>query len=326
VVDDEPDVILEPLRLLLSGEFEVLTADSAAAAEAVLARRPVDVVLADQRMPGRTGVQLLEWVRRHHPRTVRLLMTGHVEVEDAVEAINRGHVYYYVAKPWRTGELLQLLRNAAEKSQLERSRDRLLDELRRSNQELEEANERLQQRTRDLERLALTDGLTGLFNRRAIEELARFELKRHLRYHRPLSLGLVEVDQVGLLHGDPLRPGGDEVIEEVASVLAGLLREMDSVGRLHGATFLVVARETGAEGAARLGERLRAAVGAAPFDCNGQAVPVTLSVGFAVADGGGRADPEAMINLAAAALSIARAAGRNRCEVRRLPAPLPDDV
>src|SRR5205823_726786 len=91
VVDDEP-YILPTLAALLSHDFEVLTADSACAAEEVLRQRSVDIILTDQRMPRRTGVQLLEWVREHHPRTIRLLMTGYAELEDAVEAINRGHV------------------------------------------------------------------------------------------------------------------------------------------------------------------------------------------------------------------------------------------
>src|SRR5262245_53404510 len=148
----------------------------------MVAARPIDLILTDQRMPRMTGVQLLEWVREHSPKTVRLLMTGYAELDDAVEAINRGHVYYYLLKPWRTEELLQVLRNAAEKFHLERGRDHLLQELRDLNEdlerrvtertrELEEANLLLQQRTRELERLALTDPLTGLFNRRAMEEL-----------------------------------------------------------------------------------------------------------------------------------------------------------
>ena len=60
--------------------------------------------------------------------------------------------------------------------------------------ELQESNHLLEQRSRELERLALTDPLTGLFNRRALEELARFELKRHARYPSPLTLGYIDVD------------------------------------------------------------------------------------------------------------------------------------
>ena len=80
-------------------------------------------------MPRRTGIQLLEWVRQNRPQMVRLLMTGYAELDDAVEAINRGQVYYYLLKPWRIEELLQILHNAAEKFQLERRQEDLLEEL-----------------------------------------------------------------------------------------------------------------------------------------------------------------------------------------------------
>ena len=98
-------------------------AGSADEAQALLEERLADILLTNQRMPRRTGVQLLEWVREHVPRTIRLLMTGYSELDDAVEAINRGHVHHYLLKPWRTEDLLQVLRNAADKFLLERKRE-----------------------------------------------------------------------------------------------------------------------------------------------------------------------------------------------------------
>jgi diguanylate cyclase (GGDEF)-like protein len=331
VVDDEP-YILPTLAALLAGDFEVLTAESADAAQAVFDRRPVDLILTDQKMPRRTGVQLLEWVREHSPHTVRILMTGYAELEDAIEAINRGHIYHYLLKPWHTEELLQVLRNAAEKFQLERSRDALLDELRGLNQELErrvaertreleEANHLLQQRTRELERLALTDPLTGLFNRRAMDELARFELKRHARYPSPLTLGLIDVDHFKNINTEYLYTGGDEVLKALARILVSTLREVDSVGRIGGEEFLVIARETGHEGALHLAERIRATVAATSIPYDGHAISITVSIGLAVAEVGVPADYEEMTHLAAYALKQAKDTGRNRFEICRLSLP-----
>jgi diguanylate cyclase (GGDEF)-like protein len=328
VVDDEP-YILPTLAALLANEFEVLTADSAETAQRILSSRPVDIILTDQKMPRRTGVQLLEWVRQNHPDTVRLLMTGYAELEDAVEAINRGHVYYYLLKPWRTEGLLQVLRNAEEKCQLERKRDQLLEELRQLNRdlerrvaerttELEEANQLLQQRTRELERLALTDPLTGLFNRRAVDELARFELKRHNRYPSALSLGFIDVDHFKRINTDYLLTGGDEVLKGLARILTGSLREVDSVGRVGGEEFLVIARETGEEGATHLAERIRATVADTPIEYREQHIKITVSLGFAVAEAGVPAEYHGMTEVAALALAHAKQRGRNRCEVRRL--------
>jgi diguanylate cyclase (GGDEF)-like protein len=330
VVDDEP-YILPTLAALLARDFEVLTASSAEEAQKIFESRPVDLVLTDQKMPRRTGTELLEWVRQHRPETVRLLMTGYSELEDAVDAINRGHVYHYLLKPWRTEELTQVLRNAADKYTLEQKRQRYLEELRQLNRELErrvadrtreleEANALLQHRTQELERLALTDPLTGLFNRRAVEELARFELKRHNRYPSPVSLGFVDVDHFKQVNTDHLLTGGDAVLKGLAKLLTGSLREVDSVGRVGGEEFLIIARETGEEGAAVLAERIRSTVAATPIEYNGRAIAITVSVGFAAADVGAPAEIGHMTEMAAAALAQAKADGRNRCVVRRLPA------
>src|ERR1700746_3023556 len=94
IVDDEP-YILTTLAALLGQDFEVLTADSAETAQTLFERSRIDLVLTDQKMPRMTGVELLEWVRERSPQTIRLLMTGYAELEDAVEAINRGKVYRY---------------------------------------------------------------------------------------------------------------------------------------------------------------------------------------------------------------------------------------
>ena len=128
-------------------------------------------------------------------------MTGYVELEDAIAAINRGHVYHYFLKPWRAEELRLVLRHAAEKIELERNRDELVEQMRQLNRDLErrvtertrelqESNHLLEQRSRELERLALTDPLTGLFNRRALEELARFELNPPCPLSQPHDAGL----------------------------------------------------------------------------------------------------------------------------------------
>ncbi|MFO0841232.1 MAG: diguanylate cyclase [Gemmataceae bacterium] len=335
VVDDEP-YLLPTLKALLSADFEVITASSADEAEAVMAARGVDIVLTDQRMPRRTGVQLLEWAREHSPKTVRLLMTGYSELDDAVEAINRGHVYHYLLKPWRTEDLFQVLRNAADKFLLERKREELLKQLQELNRELErrvaartkeleEANLLLEQKARELERLALTDPLTGLFNRRALDELAKFELKRHARYPSPVALGLIDVDHFKGVNTRYLLTGGDEALRGLARVLTSTVREVDSVGRIGGEEFLVIARETGAEGAVALAERLRAAVEATPIRHGPHEIRLTVSVGVAVAEVGVATDYASMLELAAAALAHAKGAGRNCSEVR-LATPTPEGV
>jgi diguanylate cyclase (GGDEF)-like protein len=332
IVDDEP-YILPTLAALLGHDFDVVTADCADAAQAILESRPIDIILTDQRMPRRTGVQLLEWVRQHRSSTVRLLMTGFAELDDAVDAINLGHVYHYLLKPCRTEELLQILRNAAEKVQLEREREHLIGELRRLNleleervkertRELEEANHLLQQHAHKLEMLALTDPLTGLLNRRAIDDVARKEIQRHARYPSTLALGLLDVDHFKNVNTQYLIPGGDEVLIGLAKVLANSVRTVDAVSRIGGEEFLVVAPETTLEGAQALAERIRATVAQTPIYYNDEPIRITVSVGFAVAEAGTPTSYEQMKFVAAEALSEAKNAGRNCCIVRTIPPPL----
>src|SRR5437660_11797178 len=147
VVDDEP-YILTTLAALVAPDFEVFIAHSGEAAQQFFAQRSIDLILTDQKMPSMSGVQLLEWVRETSPRTVRLLMTGFAELEDAVEAINRGKVYRYLFKPWRVDELIQVLREASERFKLERQNEQLLAELREAKIELEQ---RVMERTHRLE-------------------------------------------------------------------------------------------------------------------------------------------------------------------------------
>ena len=325
IVDDEA-YILPTLRALLRDDFDVLTAGSADEAEAILRARTIHVLLTDQRMPHRTGIQLLEWAREHSPETVRLLMTGYSELDEAVDAINRGHIYYYLMKPWRTQDLLQILRNAADKFCLERRREQLLSALQDLNRDLErrvgertsqleEANRLLQHRTIELERLASTDALTGLPNRRAMDDLARFEFKRYSRYPGSLAVGIIDVDHFKQVNSSYLLTGGDAALKGLSRILTASIREVDSVGRVGGEEFLVLAREADYDGTLILSERIRNAVESSPIVHDGQAIRLTVSIGFAVAEAGALAEYDAMYSLAASALAEAKRR-RNNSVVR----------
>jgi diguanylate cyclase (GGDEF)-like protein len=292
----------------------------------------VDIVLSDLHLPDGSGLELLEWLRRTAPRTARVLITGAARMEDAVDAINHSQVHRLVLKPWRAEDLLQALRTIARALLLERSHEQLLEELRRLNLELEQRVHtrtleleqvllQLQQKNQLLEKLAATDPLTGLPNRRAIDSIARNELQRRVRTGAPIALLMIDADHFGRVNKDYSQTAGDQVLVWLAGILQASVRASDSVGRVGGEEFLVVAPATDLAGTEVLAERLRTSVESAETSHHGQTIKMTISLGLAVADTNAPVTYEQLRDAAADALREAKQAGRNQAVIRVIAAP-----
>lgn len=137
VVDDEP-ANLRLLNRVLREEYETLVAESGAEGLALLERNDISLIITDQRMPGMTGVQLLEESLNHCPDAIKILLTGYTDAQALIDAINRGHVYKYVPKPWDADELKLTVKRALESYDLKRRNQELLDELKKALLELED--------------------------------------------------------------------------------------------------------------------------------------------------------------------------------------------
>lgn len=110
VDDEEPNLVV--FEAVCGDDFPVLTASSGSAALELMQEHEVGVVLTDQRMPGMTGIELLEKVEAEHPDAIRLLITAYSDLQAAEDAINRGHVRRYMRKPWEPEVLRAELRDA----------------------------------------------------------------------------------------------------------------------------------------------------------------------------------------------------------------------
>jgi len=110
VDDEEPNLVV--FEAVCGDDFPVLTASSAADGLALMKEHEIGVVLTDQRMPGMTGIELLEKVETEYPETIRLLITAYSDLQAAEDAINRGHVRRYMRKPWEPEVLRAELRDA----------------------------------------------------------------------------------------------------------------------------------------------------------------------------------------------------------------------
>lgn len=165
----------------------------------------------------------------------------------------------------------------------------------------------------ELIRLAATDPLTGLQNRRSFEELAQREFKRAKRYGSALSALVLDVDwfkQVNDKHG---HDAGDQVLKALAGVIAESLRETDLAARIGGEEFAALLPETEWKGAMEVAERMRDAISKAAIFCQGTLLKVTASIGVSTLGAGDKELAE-LIKRADEALYKAKQAGRNRVQ------------
>jgi DNA-binding NtrC family response regulator len=112
VVDDEMDVC-DSVHDLLRREFNVLRARNAEEGLQLMRANEVHIIMTDQRMPKVTGVELLRSIRAGHPQAIRMLFTGYADLDSIISAINQGHIFKFLKKPWRPEELEDAVREAA---------------------------------------------------------------------------------------------------------------------------------------------------------------------------------------------------------------------
>jgi diguanylate cyclase (GGDEF)-like protein len=328
-VDDEEGV-LRVLRAQLGARFghecQITTAragDEAIALFDELSREgeSIALVIADQIMPGMKGVELLEIVDRRLPSTTKILLTGQAGLDAVVEAINRTHLNQYIAKPWDEAALLLAVENLLRQFRLVHENQQLIASLSAKNQALLEMNRELEakihERTHELAaanarlaQLAVTDGLTGLYNHRHFHERLALEVERSQRSGLPLSLLMLDVDHFKQFNDTFGHPAGDEVLRQLARVLADTRRANDVVARYGGEEFVVVLPETGDEGAQHLAGRVCESIRGRPLHTAAGDLSVTISIGVAVYPEHGDS-PASLVRGADQALYAAKANGRD---------------
>ncbi len=145
-VDDEPNILSALRRTLTSFGYYVIAAESGQAGLRALQREEVQLVISDMRMPGMDGVSFLEYVSVRWPDTVRVLLTGYSSLESAIDAVNCGHVYCYIAKPWDDDDLKVTVSQALSYHEVLMENKRLADQVRAQQDQMEEQQ-------REIERL-----------------------------------------------------------------------------------------------------------------------------------------------------------------------------
>jgi diguanylate cyclase (GGDEF)-like protein len=330
-VDDDRNN-LSALGRVLRGRCTVLLANDGMEALEHVQRHPdIACVLADLRMPGLPGAELLARVAQIRPQCRLAVVTGYPESEDLINAINAGHLHYVITKPWKLQDLLQVVDQLIHTFRLERDNARLVGELRMANQQLREhervlvaqlesrgreisaATEQLTQMGIQLDALTLRDGLTGLYTHRAFQERLREECARALRYGQPMSLLIADIDGFAAVNHDLGYQIGDEILRRIAVVLQeddalDRVRSSDVVARYSGEEFVLLLPETDKAGALTKAARLRDAVAVADMP-GGRQMSVSIGVASLPDDA---ADPEGLLTAAEAAVRGAKRGGPGR--------------
>jgi two-component system cell cycle sensor histidine kinase/response regulator CckA len=158
IVDDEPYILSSLTRLFQQEGYELMTASSGEEGLSLLRRfNPVPLVISDYQMPGMNGAEFLEQVYNEWPDTVRIILSLYGDLDAVLSAINRGHIYKFISKPWNNDDLKITVANALERYDLYKQNRELAESLTQKNEELNRFNEHLEQlvlkRTQELARV-----------------------------------------------------------------------------------------------------------------------------------------------------------------------------
>ncbi len=315
VVDDDQSTCDIVAAILEDQGFTVITANSGEEALEYFGAHLFDIVFTDVCMDGISGLDLMMRISNMDETIKTIIMTAHGGYDTVLQAL-QGGAYDYIEKPILDHErLAAVARKAHSFAMLQRDNNDLIVKLKASHSKLALANSQLVDLNKKLESLAATDPLTGLKNRRYIDDTLRQEVALYARYGNPFSVLLIDVDHFKAVNDTFGHAKGDDVLKYLAEVLKTNSRESDLVGRFGGEEFFMLLHGTAAGGAQIVANRILAQANG-PIDVEGQTLSVTVSIGVAELDGVDKlANPAELIHRADQALYMAKKNGRNRVEV-----------
>jgi len=295
IVDDSPVYRKLVEQALSQDSSAVLFATSGDQALEIFEREHPEIVITDWVMPDLTGIELCQRIRggTQASYTYVIILTSNAEKESVVKGLSAG-ADDYLTKPFHAAELLARVRVG----------QRLID-----------LHRQIATKNRLLEELALTDALTGLPNRRAIEIWATRQLSGAARHGFPFWVVMIDLDHFKHVNDAHGHDAGDMVLRKFAEILKSNTRLSDISGRIGGEEFLQVLTHADEANVGLVLERIRSQFGAEKFVVSGAEFIVTAS--FGVAGFSGRKAPEfsELVTRADAALYRAKGRGRNYVEI-----------
>lgn len=299
IVDDHDDN-LELLGIGLGARgYRIETASSGREALERVVADPPDVILLDVMMPDLDGMEVARRIKANPalPFIPIIMQTALDTNADRIEGFDAG-ADDYITKPINLAVL-----DARVKSLLRIKS--LQDNLEQSRRQLQEMNEQLR-------RMSQTDALTGLDNRRHLEQRMEEMYELSVRLHEPLACVMCDLDYFKDINDTYGHQAGDAMLRQVASILRQQAREVDRVGRYGGEEFMLLLPGTVLDAAVTFANRVRMAVESHAFTVDGRTLRCTMSAGVAAWPHPLVCNTDGLVKAADDALYVAKALGRNR--------------
>ena len=292
IVDDHPDNV-EVLKVRLDAlGYRTAAAPDGETALQMVAESPPDLILLDVMMPHMDGNEVARRIKgdKSLPYIPIIMQTALDSTHSKVAGLDAG-ADDYITKPINYAELQARMGAALRIKALQ-------DEVKAKNVQLAE--------------MAITDALTGVFNRRHLDELLDEMFEHSLRLHEYLALAMFDIDHFKRVNDKFGHQAGDAVLAQFARLLKHLARDIDRVGRYGGEEFVVLLPGTALDAGVTFAERVRQEVEAHWFDYDGGALKCTVSVGVAAWHHPGIESRQHLVKAADDSLYIAKALGRNK--------------
>jgi diguanylate cyclase (GGDEF)-like protein len=291
IVDDESTIRDAMGEFLRMEKYKVDTVQSAEKALEFLKTCEVDVVITDILMPGMDGLELTDIIKRDHDIDV-IVITGYSANYSYEDAINKG-ASDFIFKPVRFEELLLRIKRVLRERQLSNDRALML---------------------KKLKKMAITDGLTRLYNSRFFYTQIDMEIDRSNRYNHPLSLLLLDIDNFKTYNDRYGHLDGDKILIRLGEIIKKCLRNMDSAYRYGGEEFTILLPETTLDEAVHVAHRIQEKLALEKFiSSTGESNLITLSIG--VTEYQPDEDPASFIFRADKAMYLSKDRGKNAVSV-----------
>jgi two-component system cell cycle response regulator len=242
IVDDDEAIRDSMYEFMERAGFNAFAAASAEDAITILKANTIEIVITDIMLPDQDGLELTDLIKANYDIDV-IVMTGYSGNYSYEEAINKG-ASDFIFKPVRFEEVLLRLKRVLRERQLTKERVQILEKL---------------------EKLAITDGLTKLYNLRHFYNQLEVEVDRSNRYGHSLGLLLLDIDRFKDYNDTYGHLEGDKVLIRLSQTISSCLRTMDSAYRYGGEEFTIILPETGGAEAKTVAHRIREAVAAEKF-------------------------------------------------------------